>query len=530
MESNSVSSLSADLSVEDILKAVSSCQTISSAQVASTKDDIRVTSNALERAFAPSAVYPVELCVVVEHKVYDPNNPTLGASNVSALTAKYPLFLAASYWSTHGKGLRLQFRSLEDLNAALNSVVKSSSGDRSFALPSSGGSPVVVSVRPCPPIDLGVKLVFSNVPPSFLSLKDPELGENIARYILAPGEANAVVNVHRPDSCPGRLSATRVTVWFSSAPVRCILQDATSGLSNPRRVRPVFVDPAYPSIAMSWQWGYPHVTCPHCKQAGHSFPNCAFASCRFEGSDVYPPVASRGPSQPSSVFSPVSAPAPKPSFSPADRVNAAKSIAGAAFNAASTSRKGQSLLLSPLFSGPPPALSSISPEVASAALTVDWGELPFKANAAQVASVVRAVYSLDHEMPSRLAVAFKLGPSDLPSDVDAMVAAISDLLIQDFGDQSSLPVLANCLYAQFMSSARASVYGAIAGSLPAPDAAPAPPPAAPSSYAAAVAKPAARAAAAKPAKTAAKATAAPAAKSSAQPSAPSAPKSATSQK
>jgi len=247
------------------------------------------TTTVLERQYAQHCVYPHELCILVDRAKRQDEDESLTVSSVRAVLRHFPLFQAAAWWSSHGRGIRFEFLSVEDKDAALQSIPTTPGGDRITTVASvvSAKSTIDLHFKQCPPIDLGVRVNVSNIPSSYLALDDQGLLKFFCDLFLLDDEPNAVLSVHRIGA-NDRVKAQQAYVCFSSAPMRLVVQDLVNAPPKRNRPRPVFIDPAFPALQISWQWGHPHKVCPHCKFPGHIYATCPFADCPIQGSDVAP--------------------------------------------------------------------------------------------------------------------------------------------------------------------------------------------------------------------------------------------------
>jgi hypothetical protein len=266
-----------------LLEAISKGAPIINSNLVSLKTDLQRVSSILDRSWAPSAAYSHHLCLVVERLVLDANE-SLDGYTVDAIVTAFPKFGTAICWIPFNDGIRFEFRTEEEKKAALYAVPQNS-GSRIHDLRDPS---VQLLFKDCPPVELGVSVEFANVPGSFIDLPYNELVTRIKDVTLDPKERNSVLSASWGNKGSDRVKSTHLTVCFSSAPIKLVLQDFHDW-SNSRN-HPLFMNSAFPALQLYWQWGDPHKTCPHCHLNGHVFATCPFADNPLENSDVLPVV------------------------------------------------------------------------------------------------------------------------------------------------------------------------------------------------------------------------------------------------
>jgi hypothetical protein len=466
--------LDPSFSYDALLKAIGNKDGLTKAKILSSATSILTESCNTERGFyAPNAVYPTELCVLVEHSDKSVKHDSLSPSDRLLICRKFPRFSSAAYWYTHNRGIRFEFRSLEDKNEALMSVPSNAGGDREFKIAPKVKSspPIVLHFKQCPPIDLAVRVNLTNVPSFYMDLDDNEIKEFLKTVALLPGEENSILSVTRVQHDSDIVHSAQLHVCFAAAPCRFVIQDKARPAERPNAHRPVFPEPSYPALNMFWQWGHSNKVCPHCHGAGHVFSTCPFSECPFEGSDVFPlpppappPEEAQPPSdllvQPKSA---ASAPPPAQSrHSAVDRNKAAARIIEASHRVKdSRSKNGLSLVLTHPVKGPLPKSSDVPPFIRAAVFSVSWKDLPSKPNKAQLVSVMNAVNHLSPESLPKILGELSIPHDKVPEGDAPLIDLIVDTLLEVFWASKRTPVLESSPYSAVLRTAHWLVSRAI---------------------------------------------------------------------
>ena len=463
---------------EALLKAVANKDGLTKASVLSSATSILAASCDTERGFyAPNAVYSTELCVLVEHADKSTRHDSLSPQDRLLICKKFPRFSSAAYWYAHNRGIRFEFRSVEDRNEALSSVPSTAGGDREFRIAPKvkTSPPIVLHFKQCPPIDLAVRINLTNVPSYYMDLEDVNVKAFIKEVILLPGEENSILSVTRVQHDSDIVHSAQLHVCFSSAPCRLVIQDRVRPSDKPNTHRPVFPEPSYPALNMFWQWGHSNKVCSHCHGAGHVFSTCPFSDCPFEGSDVHPLVPAAAPSEaaepPSNLLvEPRLKPSPPPPASSrhtaADRAQAAARVIEAANRVKENrGRKGLSLVLTHPVKGSLPKTSDVPSQIRPAVFSVSWKDLPSKPNKAQLVSVINAVNHLSPESLPKILTELSVPHEKVPENDEDIVNLIVDTLLNVFWASKRTPVLESSPYSAVLRTAHWLVAQAVA-SLP----------------------------------------------------------------